>query len=99
MTDRYQAITLLRLGRVLNFMKKLVDSGTSLPQPVKAPRAIDPETDRLTIGKQLLAAFLKDGHIRGMASDGRLYAHTIDPSLTRQFLSGCRKITLKGAVS
>ena len=98
MTDRDQAVTLLRLGRVLNFMKKLLDGGTSLPMPARSPRSIDPETDRLTVGKQLLAAFLEDGRIRGMQPGGRIYAHTIDLSLTRQFLAACHKITLKGAV-
>lgn len=96
-TDRTQTVTLLRLGRVLNFMKHLLDLGHPLPLPSKPPRWIDPKADRLSMGTQLLAAFLKDGAIRGVDNDGNLYPHTIDPSLTRCFLSECKKITLRGA--
>ncbi len=96
-TDRDQAATLLRLGRLLNFMKKLIDCGESMPLPAKAPATIDPETDRMAIGKRLLAAFVRDGTICGLDPEGRVYRHTIDPSLTRQFLSACQKITLQGA--
>lgn len=96
-TDRDQTITLLRLGRLLNFMKKVIDCGDALPLPDKAPRTIDPKTDRMAIGRRLLAAFLQSGIIYGMDTDGRVYRHTIDPSLTRRFLSACRKVTIKGA--
>lgn len=96
-TDRTQTVTLLRLGRMLNFMKHLLDLGHTLPVPAKPPRWIDPTADRLSTGKQLLAAFLKDGVIWGVDNDGSLYPHTIDPSLTRWFLSECKKITLRGA--
>lgn len=96
-TDRTQTVTLLRLGRVLNFMKHLLDLGHPLPQPAKPPRWIDPKADRLSIGKRLLAAFVDNGVIWGVDNDGNLYPHTIDPSLTRWFLSECKKITLRGA--
>ena len=97
-TDREQTITLLRLGRVLNFMKKLVDGGESMPLPAKVPRTIDPKMNRSAIGKRLLAAFLQDGVIRGLAPDGRVYPHVIDFSLTRRFIEASRKMTVKGAV-
>ncbi len=97
-TDRDQAITLLRLGRVLNFMKKLADGGTPMPLPAKPPRAIDPRTDRSAIGKALLAGFLEDGNIYGVDPDGRVYAHVIDPALTRTFLAACRQTEIKGAM-
>lgn len=96
-TDRDQAVTLLRLGRVMNFMKRLLDRGESLPLPAKWPRSIDPNMDRNAIGKRLLAAFLQDGIIRGMASDGRVFAHTIDTSLTRKFIAECKQIAIHGA--
>lgn len=96
-TDRTQTVTLLRLGRVLNFMKQLLDRGHPMPLPAKPPRWMDPKADRLSMGKQLLAAFLDNGVIWGVDSDGNLYPHTIDPSLSRWFLSECKKITLRGA--
>jgi hypothetical protein len=97
-TDRDQTITLLRLGRLLNFIKKVIDCGDALPQPDKAPGTIDPKADRMTVGRRLLAAFLQNGIIYGMDTDGSVYRHAIDPSLTRRFLSACRKISLKGAM-
>jgi anaerobic magnesium-protoporphyrin IX monomethyl ester cyclase len=96
-TDRDQTVTLLRLGRLLNFMKKLIDRGEAMPLPERAPKTIDPKTDRMAIGKRLLAAFLRDGVIRGVDPEGRVYRHTLDVSLARRFLSACRKIRIKGA--
>jgi hypothetical protein len=96
-TDRDQTVTILRLGRLLNFMKNRIDCGASMPLPEKAPGTIDPNTERMAIGQRLLAAFLRDGVICGVEPDGRVYRHTIDPSLTRRFLSACRGMTLKGA--
>jgi hypothetical protein len=96
-TDRTQTVTLLRLGRVINFMKHLMDLGHTLPVPAKPPRWIDPNADRLSTGKQLLAAFLENGVIWGVDNGGNLYPHTIDPSLTRRFLSECNKITLRSS--
>lgn len=97
MTDRTQAATLLRLGRVLNFMKSLIDHGEALPPAAKACGRIDPGMDRVAIGKQLLGAFFYDGVIRGVDSDGGLYPHRVDLSLTHRFIKMCRKIDLKGA--
>lgn len=95
-TDRRQAVTLLRLGRILNFMKRILDQGGSLPLPASAPRKLDPRQDRFSAGRTLLAAFLKDGFIYGMDSDGEVYDHCIDSELTRSFLHGLDNITLKG---
>jgi anaerobic magnesium-protoporphyrin IX monomethyl ester cyclase len=95
-SDRRQTVTLLRLGRILNFMKNLLDRDHRLPAPAKPPRRIDPRTDRMTIGRVLLAAFLRDGLIYGTDADGRLYAHCIDPALTRAFIKGVRHVRLPG---
>lgn len=96
-TDRRQAVTLLRLGRILNFMKYILDLGHGLPPPAKPPRRIDPRADRMAIGRQLLAAFFKEGHIRGIDDHGRLYGHCIDPTLTRAFLRGLAHGSLRGS--
>jgi hypothetical protein len=97
MTGRTQAVTLLRLGRILNFMKSLLDNGESLPPAAKAPGKIDQGMDRVALGRVLLGAFLNDGIIRGVDSGGGLYPHVVDLSLTNRFIDKCRKINLKGA--
>jgi anaerobic magnesium-protoporphyrin IX monomethyl ester cyclase len=95
-TDRRQAVTLLRLGRILNFMKSLLDLEHRLPAPAKPPRRIDPRTDRMAVGRLLLAAFLRDGRICGLDADGRVYAHCTDQELTRAFIKGLRRVRLRG---
>ncbi len=97
-TGRVQAVTLLRLGRLLNFMKSLLDAGRPLPRPrTGALDRIPQQTDRLSAGAVLLAAFLKDGNIRGLDDDGQVYLHQIDSGLTRSFLQGLARIQLRGA--
>ncbi len=95
-TNRTQAATLLRLGRILNFMKHLVDSGETIPLAAIAPSWIDPATDRIALGKRLLAAFLDDGGIRGVDARGYLYQHKSDRKLTRRFIRQCKNITVQG---
>lgn len=91
-TDRIQAVTLLRLGRILNFMKQIVDDGLQLPAPAAAPAAIDPQTDRAGAGRILLAAFLHKGEICGLDLDGKVYRHLSDPYLAHAFISGLGRI-------
>lgn len=95
-TDRTQTVTLLRLGRILNFMKSLLDQGQKLPDPMPPSPACSTE-DRQELGKHLLAAFLYDARIRGADADGRIYEHRIDTRLTRQFIHGIQDIQLRGA--
>jgi anaerobic magnesium-protoporphyrin IX monomethyl ester cyclase len=99
LTDRRQAVTLLRLGRILNFMKSLLDMHNRLPAAAPPPRRFDPQVDRAAIGRMLLAAFFHDGNIYGVDADGRLYDHCIDRTLTNLFLKGVKVITLQGAGS
>ncbi len=85
LTNRQEIITLLRLGRILNYMKSLKDQNMDFH---------DPETD--DVGRQLLRLFLEDGRIRGIDDNGRLYDHNVSLSLTGNFLSMLRGIDLKG---
>jgi radical SAM superfamily enzyme YgiQ (UPF0313 family) len=95
-TRRLDSATLLRLGRVLNFMKYLLDRGLSFPKPSQAAAAgLDPQ-DRIAAGRHLLARFLADGRIRGLTPEGEVYEHTISQKLSRRFLRGLAKITLRG---
>ncbi|MBT8340340.1 MAG: radical SAM protein, partial [Desulfatitalea sp.] len=88
--------TLLRLGRMLNFMKALLDRGEVLPMPSPAPKHIE-ETERNAVGRTLLAAFLHEGAIYGTDPDGNVYAHEVDRQMTWAFLNGLKGVTLRGA--
>jgi anaerobic magnesium-protoporphyrin IX monomethyl ester cyclase len=96
-TDRRQAVTLLRLGRLLNFAKGLLDAGGTLPLPAAAPRRIDVGQERLAVGRQLLAAFLKSGAIVGVGPEGKTFPHEVDGSLTRRFRQELMEMRLQGS--
>jgi hypothetical protein len=98
-TDRLQAVTLLRLGRLLNFMKAILDEGRRLPDPARAPARVDAGVDRAAAGRILLAAFLKDGSVCGIDADGRVYAHAVDTTLARKFRDGLAGNALQGAAA
>jgi hypothetical protein len=98
-TDRCQAVTLLRLGRILNFMKAVIDEGGRLPAPAAAPARIDPALPRVEIGRRLLAAFLKDGSVHGLDDQGEVYAHALDLELSRSFRCGLENGPVRGAVT
>jgi anaerobic magnesium-protoporphyrin IX monomethyl ester cyclase len=95
-TRRIESVTLLRLGRVLNFMKYLLDHALAVPEASQSyDAALDPE-DRIEIGRRLLSRFLADGRIRGLTPDGVVYDHHVAPRLCERFLSGLQKISLRG---
>jgi hypothetical protein len=95
-TRRIESATLLRLGRILNFMKYLLDHGIPVPAPRHSEAtALEPK-DRILVGRSLLARFLADGSIPGLTPDGRAYEHHVAPRLCERFLSGLRNITLRG---
>ena len=98
-TSRTESATLMRLGRILNFMKHLIDSGRPIPSAseFKNGTSLDP-ADRISTGLQLLRWFLHDGQIRGITSDGQIYTHRCDQRLTGQFIEGLQKIKLKGTI-
>jgi radical SAM superfamily enzyme YgiQ (UPF0313 family) len=96
-TTRLESVTLLRLGRILNFMKSLLDAGLSIPKPLPAGTDITDFRDRNDIGKKLLQYFLYDGKIRGMSRKGRIFEHDIDIALAQQFLEGLKSVHIQGA--
>jgi hypothetical protein len=96
-TSRLQAVTLLRLSRILNFIKGLIDAGE--PLPASAPLSAEPlppGTDRTLNGRILLGAFLHDYRVRGVLPDGRVYCHATDETLNRRFVEGLSRQTLRG---
>jgi hypothetical protein len=98
-TGRLETVTLLRLGRVLNFMKQLRDDGLPLPEPsVAAASGLDPGR-RTESGRALLAGFLADGRIRGITPQGEIYPHRAAADLTAKFLGGLGRIPLAGVLA
>ncbi|WP_319404980.1 B12-binding domain-containing radical SAM protein [uncultured Desulfosarcina sp.] len=87
-TTRTDSVTLLRLGRILNFMKHLATAGVPVPRPAPADNHLDPSLDRQQVGLKLLAAFLWDGGIRGLDPDGTVYDHRFSAHLCNRFLEG-----------
>jgi radical SAM superfamily enzyme YgiQ (UPF0313 family) len=116
-TTREESATLMRLGRLLNFMKSLspeemrqilVQANSSA-----APEGLNTETryphesyekgrplarlsltieKRREIGKVLLGSFFRDGRIRGMSQQGKVFEHRVSDRLCRKFREGCQAI-------
>jgi radical SAM superfamily enzyme YgiQ (UPF0313 family) len=96
-TTRDQAVTLMRLGRMLNFMKHLIDTGSGIPAAAPlAANALDP-SDRTASGRRLLAAFFEDGQIRGLSKSGDVYTHRICRKTTDRFLTKLSGAPISGS--
>ncbi|MBW2614245.1 MAG: B12-binding domain-containing radical SAM protein [Deltaproteobacteria bacterium] len=88
-TNRLETVTLLRLGRIVNFIKRLADLRIPIPKPAACSRAyFSASTDRLEIGSTLLKWFLKDGIIRGVDARGHVYTHATAAALIEKFMNG-----------
>jgi hypothetical protein len=98
-TSREEAVTLVRLARVTNFIKSLLDRGEKIPAACKnQPDAVSDVKDRDALGRQLLARFLCDGIIRGVTGSGRIYEHRVSTRLTRMFLKRLETIDFRGTL-
>ncbi len=90
-TTREETITLLRLSRIINFIKSLYKKRTELPDPQSFSDSKQPiSSDRSENGLLLLSWFFADGIIRGITPDGTIYEHPTALPLTRRFLSEFR---------
>ena len=97
-TSRLQAVTLWRLGRVVNFIKSLLDQGRKLPAPAPLPGSLpDPLTRRQEAGISLLAALRHDGEIRGVTPEGEVYLLPTDEPLMAGFVEGLSRVKLQGS--
>jgi radical SAM superfamily enzyme YgiQ (UPF0313 family) len=96
-TTREESVTLLRLGRVLNFMKSMLDRGLSIPdvRPYTQEKYIDID-DRPAAGRQLLQWYLHDGKIRGAGPDGKVFLHKTSDRVSQIFLRGLKRTQVKG---
>ncbi|WP_028325541.1 B12-binding domain-containing radical SAM protein [Desulfatirhabdium butyrativorans] len=94
-TTRIETVTLMRICRIINFIKRLADAGIDL-------KRLDPEqngkdlSERDRIGIHLLRLFLEDGHIRGADPGGGFFFHRADESLVERFRSAIDNIRFRG---
>ncbi|MFH0725235.1 MAG: cobalamin-dependent protein [Pseudomonadota bacterium] len=96
-TTRLETVTLMRLGRIINFMKHLVDRKIAIPRPERFDIASRIDSgDRETAGIHLLSGFLRDGLIRGLTPEGAVYEHAASGSLIERFLTRLRTVPVKG---
>jgi hypothetical protein len=96
-TGRTESTTLLRLARIVNFMKHCLDEEGRLPSPedfAHTPHHVS--GNRSEIGRQLLRWFLKDGIFRGVSKNGEMVVHPTDMRLSRAFLKGLQTISVRG---
>jgi radical SAM superfamily enzyme YgiQ (UPF0313 family) len=98
-TTRKEAVTVLRLGRMLNFIKSLLDQGLPVPDACPAEIQVKDPADRLDTGKRILSRFLADGRIYGVTPQGQVFEHHVSKKLSRQFLAGLGSISIKGSQS
>lgn len=96
-TTRLESVTLMRLGRLLNFMKSLIDQEIDYKAETQGDSNKSlPLENRRETGIRLLQMFLTDGKIRGVTPDGSIYAHEVCLDLTRRFRDGIDAIAIKG---
>ncbi|MCP4682687.1 MAG: radical SAM protein, partial [Desulfobacterales bacterium] len=92
-TKRIESVTILRLGRILNFLKALGNKGISLPGPMPFDnRTLTGTRDEK--GITLLSWFFNDGRIRGVTREGEVYENATSIMLTRQFIAGIKRLKL-----
>ena len=97
-TTREETVTLLRLARILNFMKSLIDRGFPLPEPMPLTEPnLAGVGDRTELGIILLSGFLHDGRIRGVDPEGRVFEHRVSLDLARAFVRRLKRIPIRGA--
>ncbi len=85
-TTRLEALTLLRLGRLVNFMKQLLDEGfvlDALPREPASPNL--PAARRQAAGMALLKRFLDGDGIWGRTPDGEDFRHRVSEDVVETF--------------
>ena len=97
-TGRQEAVTVLRLARILNFMKLNLDKGKYIAaDATPGDMRINNPADRMETSRRLLSKFLHDGKIRGVTPEGEVFEHLISEKLANAFLTGLAAIDLRGS--
>ncbi len=92
-TTRKESVTLLRLGRILNFIKSLTDCNMAIPgRQIYKNKEKTIFSNRTEAGLQLLGWFLHDGIIRGITPDGEVYEHEASKRLAHKFINHIKTI-------
>jgi radical SAM superfamily enzyme YgiQ (UPF0313 family) len=86
-TTREEAVTLLRLGRISNFMKAVCSEARQRRDDL-SDCGSNPHNERQTTGIRLLQLFFQDGQIRGATPEGDIYAHKASLELCYAFIEG-----------
>jgi len=96
-TSRIEAVTLLRLSRILNFMKLLMDTKGRIPEPEPFSGLGKASlSDRTALSQKLLKWFLQDGKIRGVHPSGEIFTHLVDRNLTEKFIKKIKTLSIAG---
>ncbi len=96
-TSRQASATLLRISRIVNFIKQLIDNGENLPLPAPFSTNFPLDlSDKFALGRVLLSHFMATGEILGIENDGGTYAHRVDASLTERCRHSFRNIKWHG---
>ena len=94
-TTRIETVTLMRICRMINFIKRLADAGINLDRLDKTP-VHEGMSRRDRDGIDLLRLFLEDGRIRGIDCQGRFFLHRVDETLVESFRSAIPNIRFRG---
>jgi len=88
----------LRLARILNFMKLNLDNGKYIAaDPTPENLGINNPGDRMETSRRLLSQFLDDGKIRGVTPEGEVFEHLISQNLANTFRTGLAAVELRGS--
>jgi radical SAM superfamily enzyme YgiQ (UPF0313 family) len=94
-SSRDETVTLMRLARILNFLKALHQNGEPRPKPyLVRNQRVNFADNRKAIGRYLLSGFLSDGKIRGCTPKGVVYEHATVDRLALRFLNEFNKSKL-----
>ena len=94
-TSRVETATLLRLGRILNFMKAQVKQRPNSVDQLSEISTATNHSARIEQGNRILNHFFKTGDILGIDPDGNRYEHVVSKKLTRQFINGLKTLRIK----
>ncbi len=89
--SRLETVTLLRLGRILNFLKSIhPETGLGISRSRLPNDGPGPERER--VGRKLLPEFFNTGDIQGVTPGGEIYSHRISTSVSNAFRNGLKDI-------
>lgn len=92
---RLKTATVMRLGRILNFMKSLGDEHLALLKPEKSGDEKIDISDRQTAGIRLLNSFFHDFRIRGADRNGNVFEHACSQDLCLRFYEGIKHLVFR----